>query len=159
MSEDMSALNDVNLSELNMAESSDQGAVMVVLHPTRRTPLIAADGKPVTVTVVGIDSDVYVKSSWKGRDDSVEDLRRRAKFSSAQDDYKNAKLLAKCTLAWHGIVKGWLVPGGEINNELADFNYENAVALYSNRGVKWLYDQVNEYIADRANFLKASSKI
>jgi len=145
-----------NLSDLNLSDEADHGSKMSVLHPVNRTPLIAADGEPVTLTLVGTESDIYINTVNKNRDDNIEELRRRAKFSSAADDYKGAKLLAKCTLGWHGIPKGWL--DGSKDEDVAEFSYDNAVMLYNNRGVRWLREQADEYIADRSNFLKASSK-
>lgn len=142
-----------DLTDLNFADTADQGATMTVMHPVKRTPLIAVDGKPIGIRLVGIDSDIYQKNNFQGRDANVEELRRRAKFSSASDHYKGGKLLAKCTLDWHGIVQGWI--DGSKDNTVASFSYENALALYNNRGVNWLREQVDEFIADRANFLKS----
>lgn len=145
-----------NLTDLNFSETADQGKDMVVLHPTARTPLKGADGNPVTITLVGSDSDIYVKAINKNRDANIDEMRRRAKFSSEADDYKGAKLLARCTITWRGIPVGWL--NGTADETLAEFSYENALKMYSNRGVRWLREQVDEYIADRSNFSKASSE-
>lgn len=144
-----------SLSELNFADTADSGATLTVLHPVNGTPLKALDGENITITLYGIDSDVYVKANNASRDQSVEELRRRAKFSSSADGYRGSKILAKCTIGWHGVPKTWL--GGEQGDDEVPYSYDNALALYNNRGVKWLRDQVDEFIADRSNFLKASS--
>ena len=56
-------------------------------------------------------------------------------------------LLAKCTTDWAGIV---------VEGETLDCTYENAVKLYGR--FAWIMEQVDEFVADRANFTKASPK-
>jgi hypothetical protein len=142
-----------SLLDLNFSDEADRGKVMQVLHPVSRVPLIGPDELPVSISLLGTDSDVYNAEVNKNRDSNIEELRRRAKYSSAADDNKGARLLAKCTMGWHNIPMAWV--DGSQDETPAEFSYDNALKLYKNRGVRWLREQVDEWMADRSNFMKS----
>ena len=56
------------------------------------------------------------------------------------------------------LTKGWKLVDLDGNPIDVPFSQENARELYALTAVAWLRDQVDEYIGDRANFSKASSK-
>lgn len=143
------------LSDLNIAEIADAGAEMTIMHPTLRTPLLDDEKQPLTIRLVGTESDIYIKAINRNRDQNVDEARRRAKWSADADDYKGARLLARCTLGWHGIPQGWVDGSGSKDETPAEFTYDNALKLYQNRGVRWLREQVDEFIADRSNFIQS----
>lgn len=141
------------LTDLNIAETADAGIAMTVMHPSTRTPLVDDDKQPLTIRLVGTESDTYIKATNKNRTQSVEEARRRAKWSADTDDYRGAQLLARCTLGWHGIPQGWV--DGSKDETPAPFSYDNALKMYLNRGLRWLREMVDEFIADRSNFIQS----
>lgn len=85
---------------------------------------------------------------------AVEQVTSGAKFSAAASDEEAAASLARATTGWSGVVQGWV--DGTDDEAPAQFSIENARKLYLNRGVKWLRDQADRFVGDRANFLPAS---
>lgn len=144
-----------NLASLNFASAADQGATMPVLHPIDRVPLLDAKKKPVTIDLLGRDSDTWIKGENAARNKSVEQLTTGAKYSAAAADRRDAESLARATTGWSGIPKAWLEEGSN-DESPAEFSFENAVKLYTNRGVRWLRDDADKFVGTRANFLKAS---
>jgi len=147
----------MSLTSLNTASAANEGRAMPVLHPEDRTPLLDEKGKPVTITLMGRDSDAFIKAENAARNRAMEQLSKGVKFSAAAAERQTCETLARCTVDWSGIPKGWL--DGSDDETPVKLSEENAVALYSNPGVKWLRDQVDEFIGARANFLKRSPTI
>jgi hypothetical protein len=144
----------MSLASLNFATAANEGRVLTVLHPIERTTLLGADGKPVTITLLGKDSDAFVAAENAARNRAVEQVTSGAKFSAAASDEEAASSLARATTGWSGVVQGWI--DGTDDETPAKFSVENARKLYLNRGVKWLRDQADRFVGDRANFLPAS---
>jgi hypothetical protein len=144
----------MNLASLNTASMADQGVVMVVKHPVEMTPLVADDGQQVTLTLLGQDSDAFIKSGYKQAEAAQEVLMEKGKLSPpAMRDHNMGATLAACTVGWHGVPAGWVT--GKNDDMPIDFSTANAEKLYNNRGMRWLREQVEKFIAERANFLNA----
>lgn len=141
----------MSLTSLSTSTAANAGRTMTVLHPDDRVPLLADDKTPVTITLLGKDSDTFIKAQNAARNRAVEAVKKQMKFSSAAADLEASQTLARCTTGWTGIPRGWL--DGSDDETAADFSFENAVALYSNLGVRWVRDQVDEFVAERAHFL------
>ena len=106
---------------------------------------ILHNGDPVTITLLGADSDVYVKASNALTNRA---LRNRGKVQitaeSALTDQIN--LLAKAVVGWEGI---------GIGEETTPFSEEAAKKLLRVRHIR---DQVQDFVNDQGNFVKASPK-
>lgn len=143
----------MSLAQLNISTAANRGATLTILHPDDRVPLKQADGSPVTITVLGKDSDEFVRAERKARQQTREAMMRRQKYSAADEDRQGDAALAACTTGWSGIPAAWLEPGAT-DEAAAPFSIENAQKLYGNPGVRWLREQVDEFVGDRANFLR-----
>ncbi len=143
----------MNLASLNLASEANRGAVMTVLHPEDRTPLRQADGSPITITLLGKDSDEFIKAERRARKAQRDAMMKRMPFSPADEDRQGDVALAAATIGWSGIPAGWLEPGGS-DESAAPFSADAATKLYGNPGVRWLREQVDEFVGERAHFLK-----
>lgn len=143
----------MSLTSLNIASAANEGRVMPVLHPDDRTPLKGPDGNPVTITLMGQDSDAFIRSERTARNKMVDNMAKQVKFSAAASDQQAAETLAACTLDWSGIPAGWI--DGSDDETPAEFSRDAAKALYASPGLRWLKAQVDEFVAERRNFLKA----
>lgn len=144
----------MSLLSLNTATASNAGRVMPVLHPDDRTPLtFGKDKKALTLTLLGKDSDAFIRADQAARNVQMQTLAKGVKYSSAAVDVQISEMLARCTTGWAGIPQGWI--DGSDDEKPSEFSYENAVALYSNQGLRWLRDLADEFVGDRRNFLKA----
>jgi len=144
----------MNLASLNFAPAANSGAVMTVLHPIDRIPLETDGGDPVTITLLGRDSDAFIKAETAARQRAMDSLSKGSKVSVTDADRRGCESLARLVTGWQGIPEGWI--DGTDSNDPADFSVENAMKLFLNPGVRWIRDQADAFVADRGNFLKAS---
>ena len=130
-----------DLSQLDTSKASEIGAVLEVLHPVDNTPL------GIKITLAGADSDIYRRFMAKIANKARQRIKPGRPYTppTQEEDRENAvNLLVACTLGWEGII---------MRGEEYPFSPENARVLYSDPGFSWLYDQVDGFIQDRANFL------
>jgi len=150
----------MDLANFNTKAASDEGATLTLLHPAENTVLLnddvvlAEDGKtiltpatPMTITVVGIDSDRFKSASRRVQNARAARARgRRQQQPTAEElDADNIQILVECTLGWN------LTLGGKL-----EFTPENARRVY--RDYEWIQEQVDFFIGERRNFLKAPKK-
>lgn len=130
----------MDLSTLDMTTFANQGAVMEVTHPVTLEPM-QHDGSPVTITVLGQDSDHFRKEIQRR---AKNQLMKRQKITDTQLVDDAIDTLASITVGWQGICE---------NGTLLEFNTENVRYVYHK--YTWLRQQVDEFSSDRANFFKA----
>ena len=143
----------MGLASLNTAHVANTGAPMIVLHFSDRTPLIGDDGHPVSITLLGKDSDIFIASEREAQNANVDNMAKGAKWSAAERAHRFAVTLAKCTVGWHNVPQGWI--DGTEDEAPAVCNYDNALKLYTNPGYAWVREQADAFVGDRGNFLKA----
>lgn len=121
--------------------AANEGAVLELRDPTG-APMLNGD-EPVTITLLGTDSDVYTKASFALTNRA---LRNRGKQNVTAESLlaDDINVLAKVTLGWSGIDK---------DGAPFPFTEDNAKVLYR---VAFIREQVQAFIVDRANFVKAS---
>jgi hypothetical protein len=134
----------LDMATLDLSDVSGAGAVMEVRHPVTNEVMMVGD-KPLTITLAGTDSAIYRKTEHAVSD------RRLAKGPFAKtktQEYESAvtEIFAACTLAWQGI---------SLDGEELPCTRQNAVRLYTR--LRWLNDQVAEFIKDRTNFFSGSA--
>lgn len=144
----------MSLASLNLSAASNEGRPMTVVHPVERTPLKTDKGKPLTIELLGRDSDAFIRAENAAKNKAIETLTKGAKFSAAESALEGAQSLARAVTGWDGIPKAWI--DGSDDETPVPFDYATAVALFTNPGVRWLRDQADEFVGTRANFLKAS---
>lgn len=142
----------MSLKELNLAPVANAGALLTLQHPGDGTELKGADGKPITISLLGKDSDTFTKADNILSNTRVEAAKRQAKFSAAQFKEQNCGLYAYAVTGWSGIPKCW-IEGGE-DEAPATFTFEAAKMLFLNQG--WVFEQAKDFVDNRANFLKAA---
>ena len=138
----------MDLSTLDTSALANEGAALHLNGPTGQ-PLYEDDGvTPVTITLLGEDSDVVTKANNEAANRFLRSTMDASQQITAETSKANEiKKFAAATVAWSGIV---------VDGEVLTCNAANAAALY--RRFPWIADQVRVFISDRANFLKASPK-
>ncbi|MFO1126374.1 MAG: hypothetical protein U1E25_14595 [Methylocystis sp.] len=136
-----------DLASLDTTPAAEAGAEMKVLHPTSGAVLSQEDGQPIVITLVGEDSERFRRASRASLDRRLK--RQSAGVSappSAEELENNAiETLVACTIGWSGIA---------LDGKTLDCTPENARMIY--KRLRWLREQVDAFINDRANFLKPS---
>jgi len=138
----------MDLSTLDTSTIANAGAVLHLNGPTGQ-PLFEDDGEtPVTITLLGEDSDVVTKVNNEAANRFLRGMGNAQQQVTAETSKANElKKFAAATVDWSGIV---------VEGKAIDFTPAAAVSLY--RRFPWIADQIRVFIADRANFLKASPK-
>jgi hypothetical protein len=137
-----------DLDMIDTKTRSETGTSMPVKY-LDGTPLVNSRGKPVLITVKGPDSADYVRLVRA-------QIKKRMARSGAptdeqmtEDEADLIELLVSCTLGWDGLLdKG--------KQEPVPFTADACRKLY--RDFPVIRDQVDSFIANRANFTLASSK-
>jgi hypothetical protein len=141
---------DFDLAEIDTRTAANDG-VWLPLMRVDGSPLTVRD-EPVRVRLLGQDSDAY-------RQRMREHLRRRLERRAAGDiaptlddldraEQEGNEILAACTADWSGV---YSLSGDKIR-----CSFDAALALYQRFPV--IREQVDRFVANRANFIAASSR-
>lgn len=132
-----------------LALEVDAAARMVINHPSTGMPIKDAEGNEAYIELHSSDSEIARKSQ---RDITTGRLRMRNRdaIDAARLEREGTELLADLTAGWN-----LLSPDGDKID--VPFSRANAIELYSDRHMAWIREQVDAFVANRANFSKASS--
>ena len=126
-----------DLAKLDTAKVAEEGAELRVAHPTTGEDL------GITITLIGTDSKTFRDISKIRATMALKKKTREIDLDQNEQD--SIELLARCTKGWSGITE---------NGKDIPFNHENAVQLYTK--YLWLREQIDRFMADRANFLPSA---
>ena len=117
------------------------GEFLNLLNPATGEPLLDDNGEQVGIYLLGKDSEVYRRAQR-----TITNRRLSRKGSSAitaeRIESEANEVLAHCTASWQGIV----YQGDEV-----DCSFSMAKRIYTQ--IPWVKEQVDEFIAERANYL------
>ena len=122
---------------------ADDGAILNIMHPETEEVI-----EGMTVTLLGQDSKIYRKLQL-GKQQAA--LNRMAKGKKALDldaeklSEDSIDDLVKLTTAWSGF---------ELDGSKLDCTPENVRKVYADW--TWIKEQVQEFVANRANFFRAN---
>jgi len=132
----------MDFAQYDTVAGSNAGAEMTVMHPANFTPIIdEKTGEASTVTLAGIDSDAFRARQRELYNKNMNSPR--AKMSMDEAQYEADKTLVACVLGWKHIV----LEGKEL-----ECNPKNVEMMF--KRFPWFRDQIDRFVADRANFLK-----
>lgn len=131
----------MNLSNLKASQDSQ---TLTLLHPTEGTP-IESDGKAFTIDLLSSDTNQY-----KSEFNKIMKMAREAKGeqTARNAEEKACEMLASLTTGCYLIMD----EGGKPMK----FTKEAMKELYFNPEFTWIKEQVEAFIRDRTNFMKAS---
>lgn len=124
---------------------SDEGAWLTLLHPKTNAPLVdEKTGKEARIRLAGSDSEIYRSAQRKAQNKRLALPRgRRNQFLTAEElEAEAVDILSLCTLEFQDIV---------LNGETLVCTQQTAKNLYIK--FPWIREQVDVFIADRANYL------
>lgn len=132
----------MDLSKLNVKASAEQGATLHLRNPFTGEELFNDDESPMTISLLGKDSEPYRRTV---RVTANKNLKAGRSTPSVEKFEQNGvDLLAAVTT-------GWNIQFGE---EKLEFSPAKVKELYSNPDFHWVQEQVDEFVAERSNFLK-----
>lgn len=111
-------------------------------------PMIADDGKPMTVTVYGPGSKPYARAQAANHNRMIDKLKRKGKTEQTAEDKarEQAEFLAGCTQSFS--------PNIEYDGLAGDALYK---AVYADTSLGFIAEQVGKHIAEWGNFSKPST--
>lgn len=122
---------------------ADEGAVMQVVHPDTEEPI-----EGMTITLLGQDSNVYEKISLKRSQAALARISKGKKAVDMDAQQVQANMLndlVALTIDWTGF---------ELDGKALKPTPENVQNVYT--GWKFIREQAQEFVADRANFFRQS---
>lgn len=131
----------MDMNDLDTVAAADTGATMIVRHPVTGDDLMG-DGKPMTLTVLGADSGEFKRAV----SDSAKARKPGKTATIADAERATVDMLTRITTGMSG---NWTWDG-----KAFPFSKDNVKRLYTER--PWLRQQVDEFIADRSNFLASN---
>ena len=132
--------------------AADKPERMLLLHPLNRAPISNKDNKDdvAYIDLYSTDSEIKIK-----HDHAVtrRNLARRSRKPLEPEEIERDvnELFAVLSAGWRLITKD----GDPID---VPFSHDNALELYSSHRMAWIREQVDQFVSDRSNFLKASSQ-
>lgn len=106
------------------------------------------EGKAAFIELLNVDSEAAQKRRKLSRKRLFDQMQKKKKFNytpEQQDEDDLAYLV--------GITKGWYLVDVNSGDSLdVPFTEDNARVLYSDPRFAWIKEQVQEFVADRANF-------
>ncbi len=136
--------------DLSTLEPIKDAATYQIRHPVTNEPLVATpsskDGKgePVTIDLLSADSDAFKSRQFAALNKRLR-TGKKPKLNAEDIDEEALDLIAACITGWRNI---------ELDGKPYPFSADNAKALL--RRLPWLREQLDEAIADRANFIRTS---
>lgn len=121
------------------SSKADSGSVLELKHPSTLEVL-----EGVTITLLGSDSKKAQSLKLAKQQSALDRInkgRNALKLEAKKLSDDSISEAAALTVAWKGI---------ELAGEALECNEENAKRIYTE--LPWVLEQVNEFIAERANF-------
>jgi len=103
------------------------------------------DGSPITITLMSDDAEPVQRQQREAVNRRMGLKRGQFKLDMAGLDEEGLDKLAVATVRWQGIKSG---------GEPMPCDFKTVRALYAQH--RWLREQVDEFVADRTNFLNSS---
>lgn len=133
----------VNIADLS-SDKENEGTTMEVRHPGNGEVLRWEDGRPYTITLVGKDSDRFLKLQRDIQDRRVQVMTRtKQPILASVQDRDEVELLVNATLTWD------MMYGNNGSSKPSPQNFRDAYTK-----CRWLKRQVDDFVGNTANFFK-----
>lgn len=123
--------------DLASLEPASEGVEMQVRHPATNAPV---DG--MAITLLGMDSQRAVQMQRAATNRRLKQGIHKMKWNAEEIDEDGLQMLAALTTGWRGV---------ELDGQPLECTRENALTLY--KRFRWLREQADEFVGERANFL------
>jgi len=131
-----------DLDNFDTVAAASVGAWLILRHPNTDEKLVGENG-PWRIQLLGNDSKKFKRAISFEHEQAAKS--RKKVMSLEKRDESGINALAAITLEFENIVMG---------EEIVSFSRENAIMLYTR--FPWIKEQVDEFTAERSNFLKSA---
>jgi hypothetical protein len=133
-----------DLATLETSTKSELGVPLEVIHPRTQTPVLNDAGEPITITLLGRNSEAYLEEERRMRERRQERLSRGIKLVQDDFDRDEAMLLTAATTAWMF---------DQMDGQPFPCNRQNAMRLWSDKRFRWLRERAIRFVVEDGNFL------
>lgn len=136
-----------DIAAMDIATGSDAGAPMELIDPVRKTVLKDEKGDKVTITLLGINSQVARDTNRRLANATLDKQARGISVGNRieEAEEEQTEVLTACTVGWSFT---------ELDGKPFPFTPENARKFWADRRFKHIRDQATGFIRDTANFMK-----
>lgn len=128
--------------DLNELIPTQNAVTMPLRHPVTGQQIESEHG-PMSLEVVGTDSDVFRNRQRTLRNKRLK-RNNRQKITADEIEADAIATIVSCTVGFNNIV---------LDGELIEYNEANAFKLYER--LRWVFEQADEFIGERVNFMTA----
>jgi hypothetical protein len=130
--------------DLSTLEPTPDSVPVQLRHPTTNERLATASGAAITISIVGMDSEQF-RTRHRAIINKRLSAGKKAKVTAEEIETESIDTIAACITGWQNV---------DLDGKALEFSRANAKTLLTR--LPWLREQLDEAIADRANFLKPS---
>lgn len=137
----------MDIANLDTMSAAEAGAKMTVRHPVTDEPLLDDGGNEMWILVAGRDAMRVKRAENAAANAALANMQKgRGKGLTVEVSQRNImEILVAATLDWSII----------LDKQTPECTPEKVREVYGR--FPWLRDQVDEFCADRSNFVKAST--
>lgn len=137
----------MDFSKLDTATPANAGEALQIINPFTGEPL-----EGTIILLRGADSAEFQRATKAAGNRRLESMTKKGAQNTV-----TIEALAKDTVeAFVAVTIGW--SGIELDGKELDYSEANARKLYSDERFPWLVEQLDTFVGNRRNFMKASLK-
>lgn len=140
----------MDLLQFDTKKASEEGAKLTLKDPFTRAPIKDKDENTIVITCLGKHSAAYIATQNRLSNRRLKEARGRGPTSTVEEmEAETIELLASAIIGWSDNL--------EMSGMAFPFSPENAFALLSNNKLRWIREQIDEFVGDIGNFMQLSS--
>jgi hypothetical protein len=134
----------------DITSTAVEETAVLELTDANEAPLIGEDKKQLSITLYGPGSEPFARAEAKRQNKLLERLKRKGNANLGPEEQRaeQAEFLASITVSFNGFS---YPPAGDAEGK------DLFRALYSDRKVGFITDQVQKFVGDWGNFMASSA--
>lgn len=137
-----------DIGRLETLTKSEQGVKMELIHPVSMSQVLRADSAPVTITLLGANSEAFREAQRQVQDRRAARVAKGAKTSSDDVRSEDFHILMACTVDW---------TFDQLDGQPFPYSRDNCRKFWSDRRFDWIFRAAIIFIVQEGNFLADSS--
>ncbi|MGI4796931.1 MAG: hypothetical protein ACRYG8_23345 [Janthinobacterium lividum] len=133
-----------DVTQFDTRTASEAGVAMPILHPRTGSPMLGADGNPVTITLLGPSSAVYKTMSRASQLRRADMSARGVKMTDEDFEADRETMLVALTKGWNFDTMG---------GQPFAFSQSNARSFYADKRWEWVTVAAWRFINEDGNYL------
>lgn len=131
--------------DLATLDTGADAATLHLKHPTTGQPLTTENGEPITISLVSADSERYRKAQRQIINERANSNSR--KVDAGEIERSATRILIAAVASWQNII---------LDGDALECTPGNIARVFNR--LQWVREQCDQFVNDRANFVKASAQ-